>query len=351
MLGAGRLFFTTYTPTSIVITLIVVLLTRLLVSWLFPEEEEKPFEREISKKIEQVNVDIDQLIDKGDLKGIADLFDAQTPTAAQVARVIASVDPRKNRFAPALLRTLDNKTKVAFLLDQSASVTEETFNEKLKPAAMNIADSLKGLFKDVNIEPLFCAVAYGKTQVVGDRDVLYSDLKVFKELIRKHTYPCVSNENGTFGTACTPTHEAMEKAAGLLDKERDDSLRIIFNFTDGDPDDGKNKNEELKRTKDAFDRLDHAGVVVVGVGIGSSVNELKQFSTPGFVVKVDNFDALDKWVKDSFKMVQTSQECAKALLACSERFAKFIEQLKAVKTKDDLPKFLVWLDVLGTECR
>ena len=169
-------------------------------------------------------------------------------------------DPTCGKMAGVMVRA-GCGGEIQLLLDQSGSVTKEVWDKELVPAVMRFIDAF-GFADDLKLK--WGAVAYGRVENIGDK---MTGAKM-KDVVRGHTY----KGHGT------PTAEALQEA---VRKFEPNDLRMIVNFTDGDPD-------SIAQATERFNEANQQEIIVVGIGIGPGVKEekLKQMSSPGFVIKV-----------------------------------------------------------------
>ena len=171
-------------------------------------------------------------------------------------------DPTSGKMADVMVRA-ESGGEVQLLLDQSGSIGSGVWEKQLVPAVNKFIDAFRD-DQPGRLKLTWGALAYGEIQTIGDK----MKGEAMKSAVNLHTY-----KGGG-----TPTAEAIEMAIGRF---AEGSLRMIVNFTDGKPD-----NRE--RAKRQFEEANKREIIVVGIGIGSGIEEgqLKQMSTSGFVINV-----------------------------------------------------------------
>lgn len=203
---------------------------------------------------------------------------------------VENLDAGAARFGAAGLRTLGSSARVVFVLEQSYTMMtktmkgEEAFNQYLKKAVTSISQEINKHSQGLQ----WGAVAHGPVEEIA---ALTPDFERFTEALERHP----------FGAGSKLTAKAMKKALDLFKlklgqqpQDDKDALRIVFNFTVGQP-------KNLESAEKGFRLLEAQGVVVVGVGIGPGIEEqdLQVFSSPGLAFVVQDFSQLGSFVDDA----------------------------------------------------
>jgi hypothetical protein len=194
---------------------------------------------------------------------------------------------------------------IHLLLDHSDSVGHEVFEEKLKPYAVELVKRLDLLAKRSRGCMKWSAIAFGPVELVSDGTESIDD---FLDLIRKHP----------FRGGGTPTAEALHRAVGTFDLTTN-RFKMIFIFTGGCPD-----GEE--EAKVAFQTAHQENIVVIGLGVGSSLGavKLRQFCSEKCAFQVNSFDQLSRLLDRTVNCTNGNAKTAKAIT--SEDFEKLIDK-------------------------
>mmetsp|Transcript_24773 Transcript_24773/g.57498 ORF Transcript_24773/g.57498 Transcript_24773/m.57498 type:complete len:777 (-) Transcript_24773:174-2504(-) len=221
----------------------------------------------------------------------------EVSTAAKVRILIAlQVDSTSKHLGKAFGKVvLDADVSIVFLLDQSGSVTQDVFDKQLKKAAVQLTEQIVQQRPDQSGSTLqFAGVAFSK------EIEMFSDLTTnpadFKSSIRQHEY----KGGGTY------TDEALFKARDILQRTPNDAVRLVFNFTDGDP--NKGHYEPAIAARQDLERESKAAVVGIGIGGKLDMNKLQQISSAGLAIPVKDFAELRGAIQGAFNAITEAKK-------------------------------------------
>ncbi|CAE7279693.1 unnamed protein product [Symbiodinium sp. CCMP2592] len=202
-------------------------------------------------------------------------------------------------LAGAFVKALETKVSLIFLLDQTGSITQEVFDNFLKTAAEKLLRFLVQRHGRVGgLE--FAAVAYGPLETISG---FTTEEQAFVERIRNHIYRSGLSED---------LSEAFRSVRALFGKQPSSAaspVRLVFHFTDGEPNDFELATDEMKVLQT------QTGAVVVGIGIGPGIQwgQLSALSSAGLAIPVQNFDQLRTSLDRTFALIDEAQTQCKRM--------------------------------------